>query len=232
MCNCKSNCKCNSFTVPTSTGTAGAPGNKWYTGAGAPSSGTGIQGDMYLNTTNNDVYQKGASSWTLVSNIEGAEGPAGPTVSGGLIVVGVNASSTSLPAELVLTVPYTKVQEAGGDTFEIEVFADILGNTELVIDDITNSTELLRITLPIADLQYRLGFKFLLTRELNRLKGIYEVKGWAVNNETAYYDYGAWQIVSPDFTEDVEYQFSFDPAASPNIFRYGVVKFFSSDLNI
>lgn len=59
-------------------GVQGDPGEKWYTGSGAPDGGTGIVGDLYLNTDNGDVYEKtGASTWTLIANIEGPQGPAG-----------------------------------------------------------------------------------------------------------------------------------------------------------
>ena len=46
------------------TGAAGAAGSVWFNGAGAPSAGTGTNGDYYLNTTNGDVYQKAGGSWT------------------------------------------------------------------------------------------------------------------------------------------------------------------------
>lgn len=47
-----------------SPGSPGAAGAKWYSGAGAPSNGTGVAGDYYLNTTNGDVYEKVGASWT------------------------------------------------------------------------------------------------------------------------------------------------------------------------
>jgi hypothetical protein len=46
------------------TGAPGAAGSVWFNGAGAPSGGTGVNGDYYLNTTNGDVYQKSGGSWT------------------------------------------------------------------------------------------------------------------------------------------------------------------------
>lgn len=64
------------------------------TGAGAPSDANGENGDLYINTTNGDVYQKSAGTWgASVMNIigptgatgadgadgaDGATGPAGP----------------------------------------------------------------------------------------------------------------------------------------------------------
>lgn len=60
-------------------GTGGGGGSVWYTGAGVPSGGLGADGDMYLRTSNGDVYQKSSGSWAVVANIVGPIGPAGPT---------------------------------------------------------------------------------------------------------------------------------------------------------
>lgn len=63
-------------------GATGAAGSKWYNGAGAPSAGTGVSGDYYLNTTNGDVYVK-TTSWAVLTNIKGATGATGATGSAG-----------------------------------------------------------------------------------------------------------------------------------------------------
>jgi hypothetical protein len=66
-----------------SNGTNGTDGNSFRSGSGAPSSGLGINGDFYLNTSNGDLYSKSAGTWSLGGNIigaAGATGPAGPTV--------------------------------------------------------------------------------------------------------------------------------------------------------
>lgn len=66
------------------TGPAGTNGATWYTGAGAPSAGTGVDGDLYYNTSNGDIYKKTAGSWgSPISNITG---PTGPSPGIGLIV--------------------------------------------------------------------------------------------------------------------------------------------------
>lgn len=57
------------------TGPAGANGATWYEGSGAPSSGTGNNGDFYLNTTNGDVYEQASGTWgSPVGNIKGPAG--------------------------------------------------------------------------------------------------------------------------------------------------------------
>ena len=43
---------------PGEPGEPGEDGSFWYSGEGAPSSDLGKEGDMYLNTSNGDVYQK------------------------------------------------------------------------------------------------------------------------------------------------------------------------------
>jgi hypothetical protein len=65
-------------TGPTgATGAAGVNGSTWYSGSGAPASGTGVNGDYYLNTANGDVYKKAAGAWG--SPIENLTGPTGAT---------------------------------------------------------------------------------------------------------------------------------------------------------
>ena len=64
--------------------TAGPQGQSaaWLQGAGAPSSGTGANGDFYLNTSNGDIYgPKTAGAWaSSVFNIaQGQQGPQGAT---------------------------------------------------------------------------------------------------------------------------------------------------------
>src|ERR1035437_33042 len=67
-------------TGPTGpTGAAGPAGTTWYNAAGAPSSGTGVNGDYDLNTSNGLVYQKQSGSWVQIANILGPTGPAGAT---------------------------------------------------------------------------------------------------------------------------------------------------------
>lgn len=55
----------------------GGGGSSWFDGAGTPSSGLGVNGDYYLNTTNGDVYEKAGGTWTLVGNIKGPAGANG-----------------------------------------------------------------------------------------------------------------------------------------------------------
>lgn len=56
-------------------GIPGDPGSVWTSGAGAPSGG--VDNDFYLRTSNEDVYQKIANVWTVVTNIKGAAGTNG-----------------------------------------------------------------------------------------------------------------------------------------------------------
>lgn len=62
---------------PGANGANGARGSLWFSGAGAPAGGLAgtVIGDWYVNTANQDVYEKtGAAAWTLRTNIKGATG--------------------------------------------------------------------------------------------------------------------------------------------------------------
>ena len=47
------------------TGDAGVQGYSWLTGSGVPSGGLGVNGDLYLNQANADVYNKVGGSWGI-----------------------------------------------------------------------------------------------------------------------------------------------------------------------
>ena len=60
-------------------GPAGEPGEKWWTGAGDPLGVTGsLDGDLYLDTTDGQVWEKIYGLWTLRCDITGPQGPAWP----------------------------------------------------------------------------------------------------------------------------------------------------------
>ena len=73
--------------TPGLAGAAGAAGYspKWIVGAGVPSSGTGNNSDMAINSTTGDVYgPKAAGAWgEIAANIKGATGSAGAAGSNG-----------------------------------------------------------------------------------------------------------------------------------------------------
>jgi len=58
-------------------GTVGADGATWRNGSGAPSDGTGVDGDYYLRTSNGDVYKKASGTYSVVGNIQGPAGADG-----------------------------------------------------------------------------------------------------------------------------------------------------------
>lgn len=59
------------------TGPSGTNGATWLSGVGIPSIGIGVNTDLYLNTSNDDLYQKASGTWALIANIRGAAGAAG-----------------------------------------------------------------------------------------------------------------------------------------------------------
>jgi hypothetical protein len=86
------------------TGSPGADGAKWYSGSGAPSGALGVNGDLYLNTANGDLYQKSGGTWSVIDNLTGptgatgstgATGATGPAGSNGTNGVGVPIGGTT-----------------------------------------------------------------------------------------------------------------------------------------
>lgn len=59
------------------TGATGAPGSKWVVGTGVPPDALGVDGDLYLDSATNNVYQKVSGTYGLAGNIEGDAGPPG-----------------------------------------------------------------------------------------------------------------------------------------------------------
>jgi hypothetical protein len=56
--------------------------NQWRSGTGPPVDATGKDGDMYLNTTTGDVYQRQSGVYVLQANIKGPPGATSPGVPG------------------------------------------------------------------------------------------------------------------------------------------------------
>jgi hypothetical protein len=57
-------------------GADGDDGSGILQGAGAPTAGLGVDGDVYIDTVTRDVYQKSNGTWSVITNLSG--GPAGP----------------------------------------------------------------------------------------------------------------------------------------------------------
>lgn len=57
-------------------GIDGEDGSRIYTGSGLPSAALGVQGDIYIDTSNGDLYSKG-EDWDKVGNIKGEKGDKG-----------------------------------------------------------------------------------------------------------------------------------------------------------
>lgn len=67
-----------------SVGSAGAAGSQIFTGSGVPSGGTGVNGDIYIDSVSpNTYYQKSAGSWASQGTLRGATGSTGGAGSNG-----------------------------------------------------------------------------------------------------------------------------------------------------
>jgi len=84
-----------------SKGDAGAAGNTIHQGSGTPLSGTGVDGDTFLDTTNHVIYKKSAGAWASQgSSFKGSNGSNG---SNGADGAGVNKYSSALTADTYLS---------------------------------------------------------------------------------------------------------------------------------
>ncbi len=58
-------------------GIAGANGEKWFVGTLDPVTGEGDDGDLGLNTSSYDIFEKQVGTWNNIGNIKGAQGEKG-----------------------------------------------------------------------------------------------------------------------------------------------------------
>jgi len=65
------------YTGPA--GTPGANGEKWYVDIIDPNVGTGVDGDLALNVTSYDMFEKRVGAWVNIGNIKGVKGDTGAT---------------------------------------------------------------------------------------------------------------------------------------------------------
>jgi len=64
--------------LPGQDGADGTDGSTWITGSTTPNDTLGLDGDLYLNTTNGDVYEKVSGTWgSPIANIAGQDGTNG-----------------------------------------------------------------------------------------------------------------------------------------------------------
>jgi hypothetical protein len=66
----------------------------WRSGVGAPVTGSGRDGDYYLQTSNGDVWKRTSGVWAVIGNIEGPPGPRGdPGQQGEPGIIGPHAAT-------------------------------------------------------------------------------------------------------------------------------------------
>lgn len=67
-------------------GSGGGEGSsiEFLSGSGAPTADKGKSGDVYINTTNGDLYKNTAGTWGKIMNLKGAKGDKGDTGAQGI----------------------------------------------------------------------------------------------------------------------------------------------------
>ena len=133
-------------------GEDGIDGSLWLTGTSKPLDSLGKEGDMYLNTTNGDVYQKESTGWSLKMNIKGEDGEDGKDglngSSGSQGKPGETAwSNTVLPSNDGTIIPSLGSQKVGEDitfTFKSDSLDEANGEKVLwtIINKEGNTTNL------------------------------------------------------------------------------------------
>ena len=133
-------------------GEDGIDGSLWLTGTSKPLDSLGKEGDMYLNTTNGDVYQKESTGWSLKMNIKGEDGEDGKDglngLSGSQGKPGETAwSNTVLPSNDGTIIPSLGSQKVGEDitfTFKSDSLDEANGEKVLwtIINKEGNTTNL------------------------------------------------------------------------------------------
>lgn len=87
----------------------GGAGMQFISGEGAPTQDIGQPGDVYLDTSNGDLYKNENGSWQLQMNLvgpqgeqgpQGPQGPAGEDGADGVSVVGASSDGTNIIFEL------------------------------------------------------------------------------------------------------------------------------------
>ena len=119
-------------------GTNGTNGATWYQGSSAPSSGTGANGDFYLNSTTGDVSQKSSGSWSVVANLKGPAG-AGSSVQTFSIPPTFGGASTALSAGTYSTLVYNDTGQTEGILAAFG-YADSGSSTVTITDLSTTAT--------------------------------------------------------------------------------------------
>ena len=103
----------------TFTVTNGADGKTIYHGAGAPDNAAGVQGDVYIDTTNFDMYFKGMTEWGDSISFKGADGKGITSITG--------------PETVGLVDTYTiNYSDSTTSTFTVTNGADGLDGTKVV----------------------------------------------------------------------------------------------------
>jgi hypothetical protein len=137
-------CGCGDGTsqplVPTSiiNGADGADGSIIYSGSGAPSGGTGVVGDYYINIANGFLYKKtGASTWTYLFTMVGADGAAGASfLQGSGVPNNADGSNGDTYLDIDTGLIYLKTAGVWSQTGDLHGF----DGTQVLHNDTTNST--------------------------------------------------------------------------------------------
>lgn len=122
---------------------SGGGGTTWRTGSGVPDNSVGANGDLYLRTSNGDVYQKSSGTYSVIANLTGptgATGAAGATgatgADGALVgeVVWLATATANPDAYSTSGMDFTPLRpspQSPNDTLRFQIHAARTGNMRL-----------------------------------------------------------------------------------------------------
>lgn len=151
------------------TGPTGAS-STWHVGTGAPSSGLGANGDMYLNTATGDIYgPKTSGAWgSIAENIVGPSAPQATSSTQGTIQLGGgdlggSATAVTVPGKVGYFIPTVKTANytatasdfvaanAASGTFTVTFPTAPADKTRIAIKKVDSSTNAVSLALGGSD---------------------------------------------------------------------------------
>jgi hypothetical protein len=130
-----------------SNGAAGANGATWSAGNGAPSNGTGANGDFYFRNDTGAVYLKTAGAWSSIANLTGPAGANGANGTNGADgSAGANGTNGTNGTNGADGIPRT-IQDEGVDLTQ-RLKINFVGAGVAATDDAANSRTNVTVTTP------------------------------------------------------------------------------------
>jgi hypothetical protein len=121
--------------LPGTPGEPGDDGNIWLSGVGEPTAQLGSINDYYLDTSTNTVWNKiSSTTWEIITNLTGPEGPEGPVstepstvpgpqgAAGATVIINGEGNNTNTTTYLTMSGNSNQIPAGLVDQYDILVF--------------------------------------------------------------------------------------------------------------